>query len=68
MSTQGAFVLLGAPLDPTQFEVERWYMQQLHEQTQATVPWPYLLEYNADVFFQGEDLCHHPLFRCHLSG
>jgi hypothetical protein len=27
-STQGAFVLRGAPLDPMQFPCERWFMQR----------------------------------------
>ncbi len=50
MSTQGAFVLRGAPLDPVQFPCERWFMQQLHEQTQAPVPWPYVLDRSTDLF------------------
>jgi len=49
-STQGTFVLRGAPLDPVQFPCERWFIQQLHEQTQAPVPWPYLLDQNTDLF------------------
>lgn len=49
-STQGAFVLRGAPLDPLQFPTERWFMQRLHEQTRAPVPWPYLLEQDTDLF------------------
>lgn len=49
-STQGAFVLRGAPLDPVQFPCERWFMQKLHEQTQVPVPWPYLLDRSTDLF------------------
>jgi aminoglycoside phosphotransferase (APT) family kinase protein len=49
-STAGAFVLRGAPLDALQFPTERWFMQRLHEQTQAPVPWPYLLDLGTDLF------------------
>lgn len=49
-STQGEYVLRGAPLDADQFPGERWFMQQLHEHTRAPVPWPYLLDQNTDIF------------------
>ncbi len=49
-STQGNFVLRGAPLDAVQFACERWFMQQLHERTQVPVPWPYLLDQRSDIF------------------
>ena len=49
-STQGNFVLRGAPLDATQFPCERWFMQQLHEHTQVPIPWPYLLDRRSDIF------------------
>jgi hygromycin-B 7''-O-kinase len=49
-STQGNFVLRGAPFDATQFPCERWFMQQLHEHTRVPVPWPYLLDRQRDIF------------------
>src|SRR5260370_1229318 len=49
-STQGTFVLRGAPFDAAQFPCERWFMQQLHEHTQVPVPWPYLLDRQRDIF------------------
>ena len=49
-STQGNFVLRGAPFDATQFPCERWFMQQLHEHTRVPVPWPYLLDRRRDIF------------------
>jgi aminoglycoside phosphotransferase (APT) family kinase protein len=49
-STQGNFVLRGAPLDAAQFPCERWFMQQLHEHTRVPVPWPYLLDRRRDIF------------------
>src|SRR5712692_9496121 len=45
-----AFVLRGVPFDATQFKGERWFMQHLHERTQASVPWPYLLDSREDIF------------------
>jgi hygromycin-B 7''-O-kinase len=49
-STQGSFVLRGAPLDARQFPCERWFMQRLHERTRSPVPWPYLLDRRSDIF------------------
>jgi hygromycin-B 7''-O-kinase len=49
-SSQGALVLRGAPFDAPQVPGERWFMQQLHEHTQAPVPWPYLLDRGSDIF------------------
>lgn len=49
-STQGSFVLRGAPFDAAQFPCERWFVQQLYEHTQVPVPWPYLLDQRRDIF------------------
>jgi hygromycin-B 7''-O-kinase len=49
-STQGSFVLRGAPFDTRQFPCERWFMQQVHEHTPAPIPWPYLLDRRSDIF------------------
>jgi aminoglycoside phosphotransferase (APT) family kinase protein len=49
-TTQGAFVLRGAPLDAAQLPCERWFMQHLAAQTQAPVPWPYMLDRRSDIF------------------
>ncbi len=49
-STKGDFVLRGDPHFPWQFPTEQFYVQQLHEHTQVPVPWPYLIDYQHDIF------------------
>lgn len=49
-STQGEFVLRGVPHYAWQFPTERFFVERMHEQTQAPVPYPYLLESSADIF------------------
>jgi aminoglycoside phosphotransferase (APT) family kinase protein len=49
-STRGDFVLRGAPHYPWQFPTEQFIVNQLHEQTRAPVPYPYLLEASDDIF------------------
>jgi hygromycin-B 7''-O-kinase len=49
-STQGKFVLRGAPHYPWQFPTEQFFVDQLHARTQAPVPYPYLLEPSTDIF------------------
>jgi hygromycin-B 7''-O-kinase len=52
-SAQGEFVLRGAPHYAWQFPTERFFVERMHEQTQAPVPYPYLLESSADIFEWG---------------
>ena len=49
-SSKGRFVLRGDPHFPWQFPTEQYYVQQLHEHTQVPVPWPYLIDYQHDIF------------------
>jgi len=49
-STLGEFVFRGAPHYPWQFPTEQFIVDQLHEQTCAPVPHPYLLEPSSDIF------------------
>jgi hygromycin-B 7''-O-kinase len=49
-STNGEYVLRGAPHYDWQFPAERFFARQLHERTQAPVPWPYLLDPDDDIF------------------
>ena len=49
-STQGEFVLRGVPHYAWQFPTERFFVEQMHEQTQTPVPHPYLLEPSTDIF------------------
>ena len=49
-STQGRFVLRGAPHYPWQFPTEQFFVDQLHAHTQAPVPYPYLLDPSTDIF------------------
>ncbi|MBN1813746.1 MAG: aminoglycoside phosphotransferase family protein [Anaerolineae bacterium] len=49
-STQGGFVLRGAPHYPWQFPTERFFVERMHEQAQVPVPYPYLLASSTDVF------------------
>jgi aminoglycoside phosphotransferase (APT) family kinase protein len=49
-STDGLYVLRGAPHYPWQFPHERHMARLLHERTAAPVPWPYLLDPADDIF------------------
>ena len=49
-STQGEFVLRGAPHYPWQFPTEQFFVKRIHERTQVPVPYPYLLEPSTDIF------------------
>jgi len=49
-STEGEFVLRGAPHFAWQFPTEQFFVQLLHERTQASVPWPYLIDPAKDIF------------------
>ncbi len=49
-SSKGNFVLRGDPHFPWQFPTEQYYVQQLHEHTQIPVSWPYLIDYQRDIF------------------
>jgi hypothetical protein len=64
-STQGAFVLPGVPLDPLRFPTERWFMRQLHEQTedamQASCRPPLSgLSTQLNTFLRGDDSPNRP--------
>jgi hygromycin-B 7''-O-kinase len=49
-SSQGAYVLRGAPHYPWQFPKERFGATLLHERTQVPVAYPYLLDTATDIF------------------
>lgn len=49
-STQGDYVLRGAPHYGWQFAKERLFTDLLHERTTAPVPWPYLVDTREDIF------------------
>lgn len=49
-STEGRWVLRGAPLWPGQFAEERFFAEQIHRQTDVPSPWPYLVDESADTF------------------
>jgi aminoglycoside phosphotransferase (APT) family kinase protein len=49
-STDGSYVLRGAPHYPWQFPHERHMARLLHERAEAPVPWPYLLDPTDDIF------------------
>lgn len=49
-STQGAYVLRGAPHYPWQFPKERYGATLLHEHTQVPVAYPYRLDTSTDIF------------------
>jgi hygromycin-B 7''-O-kinase len=50
ISTEGEFVLRGAPHYPRQFPTERFFVEQLHDKTHVPVPYPYLIESSTDIF------------------
>jgi hygromycin-B 7''-O-kinase len=49
-SSQGAYVLRGAPHYPWQFPKERFGATLLHERTPVPVAYPYLLDSSTDIF------------------
>jgi hygromycin-B 7''-O-kinase len=49
-SSQGDYVLRGAPHYPWQFPKERFGATQIHEHTQVPVAYPYILDPSTDIF------------------
>ncbi len=49
-SSEGEFVLRGAPHYPWQFPKERFAVTLLHERTSVPVAYPYLLDSSSDIF------------------
>ena len=49
-SSNGDWVLRGAPIDASQLRRERFMIQELHSRTSVLVPWPYLLDESDDIF------------------
>jgi aminoglycoside phosphotransferase (APT) family kinase protein len=49
-STQGDWVLRGAPHTAWQLPSERFFARLLHERAQVPVPWPYLVDDRDDIF------------------
>jgi aminoglycoside phosphotransferase (APT) family kinase protein len=49
-TTSGPFVFRGCPHGPGQFEYERFMAEKLRAETQAPVPWPYLIDDSSDLF------------------
>ncbi len=49
-SSNGAYVLRGAPHYDGQFEKERYFSRVVHERTQAHAPWPFLIERSTEIF------------------
>jgi hygromycin-B 7''-O-kinase len=49
-STTGEYVLRGAPHYDWQLPAERFFARLLHERTRTTVPWPYILDPDDDIF------------------
>jgi|GEM_PF-351627 len=49
-STKGEYVFRGNPLYRGQFETERFMAERLHKETDAPVPWPYLVDGSDDIF------------------
>lgn len=49
-STQGQYVLRGAPLLSEQFATEQFFVDLLHERTGVAVPWPYRIDEATDIF------------------
>ncbi|MDP6358611.1 MAG: hypothetical protein QF473_26060 [Planctomycetota bacterium] len=49
-STEGEYVFRGHPLYRGQFETERFMAERLHKETDAPVPWPYLVDGSDDIF------------------
>ena len=49
-STEGEYVLRGQPHFWWQFPTEQFYTRLLHERTQVSVPWPYLIDPSSEIF------------------
>ena len=49
-STQGEWVLRGAPHYDWQLPSELFFARLLHERTRAPVPWPYIVDPTEDIF------------------
>src|SRR5262245_32023812 len=49
-STEGDWVLRGAPHYDGQFEKERFFSRLVHERTEADAPWPFLIERSEELF------------------
>jgi hygromycin-B 7''-O-kinase len=49
-STSGDYVLRGNPHFWWQFPTEQFFTRQIHERTQVSVPWPYLIDATSDIF------------------
>jgi aminoglycoside phosphotransferase (APT) family kinase protein len=49
-TTQGEFVLRGAPWDPRQYAKEAFFSRLVHERTDVPAPWPYLIDASTDIF------------------
>ena len=49
-STKGEFVLRGCPYYDWQFKTEQYFVNALHEKTNISVPFPYLLNESTDIF------------------
>jgi hygromycin-B 7''-O-kinase len=49
-STQGEFILRGAPHYDWQFPTEQFFVEHLHSKTRVPVPYPYLFDPSTDIF------------------
>ena len=49
-STDGEFVLRGAPHYDWQFAAEAFFVDLLHRHTKVPVPWPYCIDATSDIF------------------
>src|SRR5262245_30035801 len=49
-SSGGEFVLRGVPHYDWQFPTEKYFIEQLHSNTNVPVPYPYLLNPSAEIF------------------
>src|SRR5207249_4234797 len=50
ISTEGEFVLRGAPHYAWQLLEEQFFARLLHAHTRAPVPWPYYVEQSSELF------------------
>src|SRR3954452_19284777 len=49
-TSEGEFVLRGAPHSDDQLAREAFFCRQLHERTTLPAPWPYLIDDTAAIF------------------
>ena len=49
-SSNGEFVLRGCPHNDWQFKAEKFFVEKLHKNTKAPVPYPYNISTNRDIF------------------